>query len=150
MKIVFQRVQKAHVEINSEKVSEIGQGALLLVGFEAEDSETDLEWAAKKVSALRVFGDSDEKMNLSIDDIDGQFLVVSQFTLHASTKKGTRPSFIKSAKPEIAIPLYESFVKILQKKSRKRVETGEFGADMKVHLCNDGPVTILIDTKNKE
>ncbi len=150
MKIVFQRVQYAQVEINKEIVGQINQGALLFVGFEPEDNLIDLDWAAKKVAALRVFSDADNKMNLSINDVNGQFLVVSQFTLHASTKKGSRPSFIKSAKPEIAIPLYEQFIQKLQNNSKNLIETGEFGADMKVQLCNDGPVTILIDTKNKE
>lgn len=150
MKIVFQRVSSANVEINSKIVGQINNGALLLVGFETEDTEADLEWAAKKVASLRVFGDEEGKMNLSINDVNGAFLVVSQFTLHASTKKGTRPSFIKSANPEIAIPLYEKFKSKLSELSNQPVESGEFGADMKVNLCNDGPVTILIDTKNKE
>lgn len=150
MRIVFQRVSNAQVVVEEKVIGKIDHGALLLVGFEAEDGIEDLEWAARKVSNLRVFGDDEGKMNQSIEDIGGQFLVVSQFTLHGATKKGSRPSFIKAAHPDIAIPLYNQFVKQLGILSGKPVETGEFGAHMEVSLFNDGPVTLIIDTKNKE
>ncbi len=150
MRLVFQRVSHAQVVVEDKVIGKIGHGALLLVGFEAEDSAEDLDWAARKVSNLRVFGDSDGKMNQSIEDVGGQFLVVSQFTLHGATKKGSRPSFIKAAHPDIAIPLYQQFVQKLEALSSKPIETGEFGAHMEVSLTNDGPVTLIIDTKNKE
>jgi len=150
MRVIFQRVSSAQVVVEQKTLGKIGLGALLLVGFESEDGPEDIEWAAKKVSNLRVFADSDGKMNHSIEEVEGQFLVVSQFTLQGAIKKGSRPSFIKAAPPRIAIPLYESFLQILESLLSKPVERGEFGAHMEVSLCNDGPVTLLIDTKNKE
>lgn len=150
MKAVIQRVSHASVTIDSKIVAEIQNGLLVLVGVEAADSEEDSNWLISKIVNLRIFSDENEVMNLSIKDIDGEIIIVSQFTLHASTKKGNRPSYIKAAKPEFAIPLYESFVKKMEQGIGKKVKTGKFGADMKVALINDGPVTILIDTKNKE
>lgn len=150
MRIVIQRVKEASVTIDGQGVSAIDQGLLLLLGIEPPDTEEDIIWLCRKINNLRIFSDEEGLMNLSIQDIKGAFLVVSQFTLYASTKKGNRPSYIKAAKPDIAIPLYESFVKHLQNLSGLKVETGEFGADMKVALINDGPVTIIIDSKNKE
>lgn len=147
MKIVIQRVSQASVTINSKIVAEIQTGLLVLVGIEDADNQEDIDWLCQKVANLRIFGDENEVMNLSVKDIDGEIIVVSQFTLHASTKKGNRPSYIKAAKPEIAIPLYEQFVKQLEKEFGKKVHTGIFGADMKVALVNDGPVTIIIDSK---
>ena len=150
MRAVIQRVSKASVTINNELKSEIGAGLLILVGFENSDTQQDIEWLSKKIVQLRVFPDSEDVMNLSLKDVDGELLVVSQFTLHAKTKKGNRPSYVFSAKPDVAIPLYNSFVKQLETDSCKKVQTGEFGAMMQVSLVNDGPVTIWIDTKNKE
>ena len=150
MRIVLQRVSEAAVKIDNQVVGEISQGLLLLVGIEHEDEESDADWLIQKVIGMRVFSDSDDKMNLSIKEIKGEFLVVSQFTLHASTKKGNRPSFIEAARPEKAIPLYDYFCEQLQKVSEIKVQTGKFGADMKVSLVNDGPVTIVIDSKNRE
>ena len=150
MRVVVQRVSEASVKIEGKVKSSIGEGLLVLAGFGPTDTREDLEWISKKILQLRIFNDSKGIMNLSIKDVDGELLVISQFTLHASTKKGNRPSYIKAAKPDIAIPLYDSFVKHLEKESGKLVGTGEFGADMKVTLTNDGPVTILIDSKNKE
>ncbi|MFP9097834.1 D-aminoacyl-tRNA deacylase [Flavobacterium sp. RHBU_24] len=150
MRVVLQRVSHASVTIEGEKVSDIGQGLLLLVGIEAADTAEDIEWLCAKIVKLRVFADEAGIMNLSIQDIDGDIIVVSQFTLHALTKKGNRPSYIKAARPEVAIPLYEAFVAKLQSDLVKPVQTGRFGADMKVLLLNDGPVTIIFDTKNKE
>jgi len=149
MKAVIQRVSKASVTINSEIKSAIGTGLLILLGIETADSSEDIEWLTGKISRLRIFDDENGVMNKSVQDIQGEAIVVSQFTLHAGTKKGNRPSYIKSAPPEIAIPLYEQFVKVLQDVLEKPVGTGEFGAMMKVSLTNDGPVTIIIDTKNK-
>ncbi|TRZ44381.1 D-aminoacyl-tRNA deacylase [Robertkochia solimangrovi] len=149
MRIVIQRVSEASVTINSTVRSSIGKGLLILLGIEESDSEEDIVWLCKKVCGLRIFNDENGVMNLSVLDVDGEMIVVSQFTLHASTKKGNRPSYIKAAKPEVAIPLYERFVAVLQDFSGKTVGTGEFGADMKVALINDGPVTIIIDSKNK-
>lgn len=149
MRVLIQRVRKADVQINEQIQSEIGVGLLVLLGIEHDDSELDAEWLVEKISNLRIFNDELGKMNLSIKDINGEFLVVSQFTLHASTKKGNRPSFIKAARPEQAIPLYSYFVEQL-KGLNLVVGTGTFGADMQVSLMNDGPVTIWIDSKNKE
>ena len=140
----------AKVVINHAVKSEIKQGVLILLGIENEDNEEDVEWLANKIANLRIFDDNSGIMNLSINEIDGEAIVVSQFTLHAKTKKGNRPSYIKAAQPEIAIPLYEKFVQSLNNKMTKSVFTGEFGAMMEVSLTNDGPVTIFIDTKNKE
>ena len=150
MKAVIQRVSSSSVTIDSKIVAEIQNGLLILVGIEDADNQEDISWLTSKIANLRIFADENEVMNLSVKDIDGEIIVVSQFTLHAATKKGNRPSYIKAAKPEIAIPLYESFVLQLEKEISKKVQTGQFGADMKVALVNDGPVTIIIDTKNKE
>ncbi len=150
MKTVIQRVSQASVTIDSKIVANIQKGLLVLVGIEDADAQEDINWLCQKIANLRIFGDEDEVMNLSVKDIDGEIIVVSQFTLHASTKKGNRPSYIKAAKPEIAIPLYELFVKQLENELGKKVQTGVFGADMKVLLLNDGPVTIIIDSKNKQ
>ena len=150
MRAVIQRVSQASVIIDEKRVASINDGILVLLGIEIEDTKEDAKWLANKISALRIFSDNDGKMNKSILEINGEAIVVSQFTLHAKTKKGTRPSYIKAAKPEQAIPLYEGFVKALETELRKPVQTGEFGANMQVSLCNDGPVTIIIDTKNKE
>ena len=150
MKSVIQRVSQASVTIDGNKVSEITKGLLVLVGIEDEDTQEDIAWLSGKIANLRIFGDENDVMNLSVKDVDGDIIVVSQFTLHASTKKGNRPSYIKASKPEIAIPLYEKFVNQMEIDLGKKIQTGEFGADMKVLLLNDGPVTITIDTKNKE
>ena len=150
MKAVIQRVSQSSVTINSEIFAQIQQGLLVLVGIEDADNHEDINWLTSKIANLRIFEDESEVMNLSLKDIDGEMIVVSQFTLHALTKKGNRPSYIKASKPEIAIPLYESFVKQMEIELGKKVQTGQFGADMKVSLINDGPVTIIIDTKNKE
>ena len=150
MKAVIQRVSQSSVTIDAEIVAEIQKGLLVLVGIEDSDSQEDISWLTSKIANLRIFPDENEVMNLSLKDIDGEMIVVSQFTLHAATKKGNRPSYIKASKPEIAIPLYESFVKQMEIELGKKIQTGQFGADMKVSLVNDGPVTIIIDTKNKE
>lgn len=150
MRVVIQRVTNASVTVESKVVAEIQKGLLVFVGIEEADSQEDLDWLVTKITQLRIFNDENEVMNLSVQDIDGDVLVVSQFTLHAATKKGNRPSYIKAAKPDIAIPMYERFVKALESKLGKKVPTGIFGADMKVLLLNDGPVTIQIDSKNKE
>ena len=150
MKAVIQRVSQSFVTIDAEIVAEIQKGLLVLVGIEDSDSQEDISWLTSKIANLRIFADENEVMNLSLKDIDGEMIVVSQFTLHALTKKGNRPSYIKASKPEIAIPLYESFVNQMEIELGKKIQTGKFGADMKVSLVNDGPVTIIIDTKNKE
>jgi D-tyrosyl-tRNA(Tyr) deacylase len=150
MKTVIQRVSTASVTIESKIVAEIQKGLLVLIGIEEADNQEDTNWLCQKIANLRIFGDENDVMNLSVKDIDGDVIVVSQFTLQASTKKGNRPSYIKAAKPEVAIPVYEDFVLQLEKELSKKVQTGIFGADMKVSLLNDGPVTILIDSKNKE
>ena len=150
MRTVIQRVTNASVTVESKVVAEIQKGLLVFVGIEEADTQEDLDWLVTKITQLRIFNDENEVMNLSVQDIDGDVLVVSQFTLHAATKKGNRPSYIKAAKPDFAIPMYERFVKALELKLGKKVPTGIFGADMKVLLLNDGPVTILIDSKNKE
>lgn len=149
MKAVIQRVSQAGVTINDEKVAEIGSGLLVLLGIVDDDTEEDISWLSKKIVNLRIFPDANDVMNQSVLDIDGDAIIVSQFTLQASTKKGNRPSYIQAAKPKVAIPLYEAFIKNFEMQLGKRVQTGEFGADMKVDLINDGPVTIIIDTKNK-
>ena len=150
MRTVIQRVTNASVTVESKVVSEIQKGLLVFVGIEEADSQEDLDWLVTKIAQLRIFNDENEVMNLSVQDIDGDVLVVSQFTLHAATKKGNRPSYIKAAKPDIAIPMYERFVKALESILGIKVPSGIFGADMKVLLLNDGPVTIQIDSKNKE
>lgn len=150
MKAVIQRVLQSSVTINQKIVAQIEQGLLVLVGIEDADTKEDIDWLTSKIANLRIFGDENQVMNLSVKDIKGEMLVVSQFTLHALTKKGNRPSYIKAARPEIAVPLYESFVHQMEIELGKKVQTGQFGADMKVALINDGPVTIIIDTKNKD
>lgn len=150
MKTVIQRVSQASVTINNENVADIGLGLLILVGIEDTDTQEDIDWLTAKIAQLRIFNDENNVMNCSVKDINGDVIVVSQFTLHASTKKGNRPSYIKASKPNIAIPLYEAFISSMEKSIGKKVQTGQFGADMKVSLINDGPVTIIIDSKNKE
>jgi D-tyrosyl-tRNA(Tyr) deacylase len=150
MRAVIQRVTEASVTINQEITASIANGLLVLVGIEDSDNAEDIEWLAAKIANLRIFSDADGVMNINIQDIGGEFLVVSQFTLHAATKKGNRPSYIRASKPEIAIPLYETFIARLKAIAGLPVKTGVFGADMQVALLNDGPVTIIIDTKNKE
>ena len=150
MRAVIQRVSEASVEINNKLVAEINKGFLILLGIEIDDTLEDVIWLSNKISQLRIFSDEDGKMNNSIIEIDGNAIVVSQFTLHAKTKKGNRPSYIKAAKAQQAIPLYEEFIENLSNTLGKKIQSGEFGADMKVILLNDGPVTIIIDTKNKE
>ena len=150
MRAVIQRVTKANVTINGKIHSRIGNGLLVLLGIEDADTTEDIEWLSTKIVNLRVFNDYNEIMNISVKDINGDILVVSQFTLHASTKKGNRPSYIRAGKPEIAIPLYEKFLQQLSNDFGKEVKAGIFAADMKVELVNDGPVTIIIDTKDKE
>lgn len=149
MKVVIQRVSEASVTIAAKVTAQIGAGLLILLGIEAADGTEDIDWLVKKIAAMRIFSDEAGLMNLAITDIRGEFLVVSQFTLHASTKKGNRPSFIQAARPEQAIPLYEQFVQALQQASGLGVQTGSFGADMKVALVNDGPVTIVVDSKER-
>lgn len=149
MRVVLQRVSEASVTIGGMVNGSIGRGLLLLVGFEAADTTEDLDWMCRKVLNMRIFSDAEGLMNLGLQDVGGELLVVSQFTLHASTKKGNRPSFIYAAKPDVAIPLYEQFVALLERESGQKVQTGEFGADMQVALVNDGPITIIIDSKNK-
>lgn len=150
MKAVIQRVSKASVTISSKKVANIGKGLLILIGIEDEDTQEDINWLSKKIVNLRIFNDENDVMNTSLLNDGGDAIVVSQFTLHASTKKGNRPSYLKASKPNIAIPIYEQFIQQIEKDLGKKVETGKFGADMKIELLNDGPVTIIIDTKNKQ
>ena len=150
MRLVIQRVSEASVTVEGEVISSIGNGLLILQGIEDADTQEDIDWLCKKVSNLRIFDDENGVMNLSVKDVGGELLVVSQFTLHASTKKGNRPSYIKASKPDFAIPMYEKFVKTLSVISGIKVQTGQFGAMMEVRLLNDGPVTIIIDSKNKE
>ncbi len=150
MRVVVQRVNFASVHIEGKIFSQINKGLLVLVGIEHEDTEEDAKWLAHKIVKLRVFPDEEQKMNLSVKDIHGEILVVSQFTLHASTKKGFRPSYTRAARPDIAIPLYNKFISCIEKELGKKVPTGQFGAYMKISLENDGPVTIIIDSKNKE
>lgn len=150
MRIVIQRVSEASVKVEEKITGKIGKGLLIFLGIEDEDNQEDIDWLCRKLAKMRIFNDEEGLMNLSVQDIDGELLVVSQFTLHASTKKGNRPSFIRASKPHIAIPLYEKFVKVLEIRSGRSVATGEFGADMKVQLINDGPVTITMDSKERE
>ncbi|OXA82452.1 D-tyrosyl-tRNA(Tyr) deacylase [Flavobacterium aquidurense] len=150
MRVVLQRVSQASVTVEGNKTADIQKGLLVLVGIEDADTQEDIDWLVGKIIKMRIFGDENDVMNCSVQDVGGDIIVVSQFTLHASTKKGNRPSYIKASKPEFAIPMYENFVKSLEKEFNKKVQTGIFGADMKVSLLNDGPVTILIDSKNRE
>lgn len=150
MKVVIQRVSKASVTIEGEKVAAIEKGLLVLLGIVNEDRQEDIDWLVKKIINLRVFNDVDGIMNKSLLDINADLIIVSQFTLYASTKKGNRPSYMKAAKPNVAIPLYENFISKLEKEFSKNVQTGKFGADMKVELLNDGPITIIIDSKHRE
>ncbi len=150
MRIVIQRVSEASVRIDNELVGQIDAGMMILLGIEEADGQSDADWLVQKVLGLRIFSDEEGKMNRSIAEMNGRFLVVSQFTLHASTKKGNRPSYIRAARPEHAIPLYEYFIQQLGILSNTTIETGKFGADMKVRLLNDGPVTIIIDSKSRE
>ena len=149
MRAVIQRVSEASVKIEGAVHSAIGNGLLVLLGIEDADSDDDVNWLVNKITGLRIFNDAVGVMNLNVEEIKGDLLIISQFTLHANTKKGNRPSYIKAANPDIAIPLYENFIKLISIKTGKQVKTGLFGADMKVALVNDGPVTIIIDTKNK-
>jgi len=149
MKVILQRVSKANVAINDHQVASIKQGLLLFVGIVAEDTQEDIDWLVRKVCNLRIFNDANRVMNNSLVDSEGDVLVVSQFTLHASIKKGNRPSYIKAAKPAVAIPIYQNFVNSLSIAIGKKVQTGVFGADMKVTLLNDGPITLIVDSKDK-
>ncbi len=149
MKVVLQRVKKASVEIDKKTIASINKGLLILLGIESEDNQEDISWLVSKIVKLRIFNDDKGVMNLSVKDIKGQLLVVSQFTLHASTKKGNRPSYIKAARPETAVPLYTKFITKLKEETGTAIQTGKFGAMMDIHLVNDGPVTIIIDSKNK-
>jgi D-tyrosyl-tRNA(Tyr) deacylase len=149
MLTVIQRVTKGSVTINQQRKEEIGTGLVILVGIEEADTQEDIDWLSGKIINLRIFDDAEGVMNLSVKDVGGDILLISQFTLHASTKKGNRPSYIKAAKPDIAIPLYEKFIHALELSLEKKIKTGEFGADMLVEIYNNGPVTILIDSKNK-
>ena len=150
MRAFIQRVSNASVTIDEKVTVKIGQGLLILLGIEEEDNQEDIDWLAGKISRLRIFDETNGAMNLSIPQVDGEILIISQFTLHASTKKGNRPSYVKAARPETAIPLYESFIKAMDSNLDRPSKTGSFGAEMKISLVNDGPVTIIIDTKNKE
>ena len=150
MRAVIQRVSKASVTIDQTEKSKIHGGLLILLGIEEADNQEDIHWLCGKIARLRIFNDQDGIMNLSVMDVDGEMLIVSQFTLHASTKKGNRPSYIKAAKPNIAIPLYEQFVHTLENEIGKKVQTGKFGAMMQIELINDGPVTIIMDSKSRE
>ena len=150
MRVVIQKVTQASVSMENQIVASIDKGLLVLVGIEDGDTNEDIAWLSSKIVNLRVFDDDNGVMNLSVKEVEGEVLIVSQFTLHASTKKGNRPSYIKAARPEVAIPIYEAFIKQVETLLGKKVPTGQFGAMMQVSLCNDGPVTILIDTKNKE
>ena len=150
MRLVIQRVTEASVKVDGEIVGAIQNGLMVLVGIEDADSQEDIEWLAGKVSNLRIFDDAEGVMNLSVKEVQGDILLISQFTLHASTKKGNRPSYINASKPPIAIPLYEAMIRQLEKEMGKPIQTGRFGADMKVSLLNNGPVTIIMDSKNKD
>ena len=150
MRVVIQRVSKASVQVDSNLISSISEGLLILLGIENNDTNDDINWLIKKIANLRIFSDKNDKMNYSVMDINGDIIVVSQFTLHAKTKKGNRPSYINASKPEIAIPLYEKFINDLSLETGSSVCSGEFGANMQVTLTNDGPVTIIIDSKNKD
>ena len=150
MRVVVQRVSQSNVKVSGEVIGEIEEGLMVLVSFVDEDNDTDLDWMTKKIINLRIFNDDEGKMNRSVQDVAGDILLVSQFTLHGSTKKGNRPSFIKAAKPDFANVMYERFIKVLEQTLGKEIQTGEFGGDMKVSLINDGPTTIIIDSRNKE
>lgn len=150
MRVVVQRVSMSNVKVSGEIIGEIKEGLMILVSFVNEDNDIDLEWMKKKIINLRIFNDDEGKMNRSVQDVDGDILLISQFTLHGSTKKGNRPSFIKAAKPDFANVMYVKFIKVLEESLDKEIQTGEFGGDMKVSLINDGPTTIIIDSKNKE
>ena len=150
MRVVVQRVSQSNVKVSGEVIGEIKKGLMVLVSFVDEDNETDLGWMTKKIINLRIFNDDEGKMNRSVQDIGGDILLISQFTLHGSTKKGNRPSFIKAAKPDFANVMYERFIKVLEQTLGKEIQTGEFGGNMKVSLINDGPTTIIIDSRNKE
>ena len=150
MRVVVQRVSQSNVKVSGEVIGEIKEGLMVLVSFVDEDNDIDLEWMTKKIVNLRIFNDDEGKMNRSVQDIGGDILLISQFTLHGSTKKGNRPSFIKAAKPDFANVMYERFIKVLEQSLGKEIQTGEFGGDMKVSLVNDGPTTIIIDSKDKE
>ena len=150
MRVVVQRVSQSNVKVSGEVIGEIKEGLMVLVSFVDEDNDTDLGWMTKKIINLRIFNDDEGKMNRSVQDIGGDILLISQFTLHGSTKKGNRPSFIKAAKPDFANVMYERFIKVLEQTLGKEIQTGEFGGDMKVSLINDGPTTIIIDSRNKE
>ena len=150
MRVVVQRVSQSNVKVSGELIGEIKEGLMVLVSFVDEDNDTDLGWMTKKIINLRIFNDDEGKMNRSVQDIGGDILLISQFTLHGSTKKGNRPSFIKAAKPDFANVMYERFIKVLEQSLGKEIQTGEFGGDMKVSLVNDGPTTIIIDSKDKE
>lgn len=150
MRVVIQRVKHAQVEVAEQVIGKIGVGLMILIGFEAEETEEEFEWLSQKIVNLRIFPDENAVMNRSILDCDGEILLVSQFTLHAATKKGNRPSYIRAAKPDLAVPYYEKMISMLSQKLGKPIQTGEFGADMQVSLLNDGPVTIIIDTKQKD
>ncbi len=150
MRVVVQRVSQSNVKVSGEVIGEIKEGLMVLVSFVDEDNDTDLGWMTKKIINLRIFNDDEGKMNRSVQDIGGDILLISQFTLHGSTKKGNRPSFIKAAKPDFANVMYERFIKVLEQSLGKEIQTGEFGGDMKVSLVNDGPTTIIIDSKDKE
>lgn len=150
MKVVIQRVSQASVAVDSKNVASIDKGLLVLVGIEEGDTHEDIDWLVSKITKMRIFEDENRIMNCSVQEVAGDIIVVSQFTLHAATKKGNRPSYSKAAKPDLAIPMYENFVSSIEKELSKKVQTGIFGADMKVSLVNDGPVTIVMDSKNKE
>ena len=150
MRVVVQRVSQSNVKVSGEVIGEIKEGLMVLVSFVDEDNDTDLDWMTKKIINLRIFNDDEGKMNRSVQDVAGDILLVGQFTLHGSTKKGNRPSFIKAAKPDFANVMYERFIKVLEQTLGKEIQTGEFGGDMKVSLINDGPTTIIIDSRNKE
>ena len=150
MRVVVQRVSQSNVKVSGEIIGEINEGLMVLVSFVDEDNDTDLGWMTKKIINLRIFNDDEGKMNRSVQNIGGDILLISQFTLHGSTKKGNRPSFIKAAKPDFANVMYERFIKVLEQSLGKEIQTGEFGGDMKVSLVNDGPTTIIIDSRNKE
>lgn len=150
MRVVIQRVTEASVRVNNEIVGAINNGLMILLGIEDADTNEDIEWLSNKIINLRIFNDENEVMNKSLLDVNGDILLISQFTLHASTKKGNRPSYIKASKPDFAIPMYEKMIAQLEKSINKKIQTGVFGADMKVRLLNDGPVTIVIDSKNRE
>jgi len=150
MRVVVQRVSQSNVKVSEEVIGEINEGLMVLVSFVDEDNDTDLDWMTKKIVNLRIFNDDEGKMNRSVQDVGGDILLISQFTLHGSTKKGNRPSFIKAAKPDFANVMYERFIKVLEQSLGKKIQTGEFGGDMKVSLVNDGPTTIIIDSKDKE